>query len=148
MKKAVIIVLLLMQAPLLFAQERVNSMGEAKEKASSEGKSILLVFAGSDWCIPCIKLEKQIWSSDKFKELARKDFVMLKADFPRREKNKLPEEKRKRNKQLADKYNPKGYFPLVVVLNSKGDVLGKTGYKKDLSPKEYYKHLKSFIDKQ
>ena len=49
----------------------------------------------------------------------------------------------KENKVLAEKYNTKGYFPLVVVLDSKGNVLGETGYKK-VSPKKYVSILNTF----
>jgi hypothetical protein len=68
---------------------------------------------------------------------------MLKADFPRRKANQLESEQIKRNTLLAEKYNPSGYFPFVVVLNSEGKVLGETGYK-NVSPTEYIAQLTAF----
>ena len=68
---------------------------------------------------------------------------MLKADFPRQKKNKLSKEQQKHNDLLAEKYNLEGYFPLVLILNAQGKVLGKTGYKK-LSPEKYISLLNSF----
>ncbi len=114
------------------------------EKASTENKHILLVFSGSDWCAPCIKLDKEIWQSDTFKKYAEENLMLYKADFPRKKKNKLPEELILRNKKLADKYNPLGYFPLVLLLDKNENILGKLGYKNN-TPSEYVLHLTTFV---
>lgn len=126
----------------VFAQDWKTNLNEAKELASKENKNIILVFSGSDWCAPCIKLEKNIWESQDFISHAAANWVLLKADFPRRKANKLSKEQTKENEMLAENYNPNGYFPLVVVLDSSGKTLGKTAYK-DISPKEYILHLQS-----
>jgi len=126
----------------MHAQEWQTSLVSAKEIASKEHKKIILVFQGSDWCAPCIKLDRKIWQSSDFKTYAKDHFVMLKADFPRRRKNKLPKEQEQKNKALAAKYNPNGHFPLVVVLNEKGEVLGKMGYK-NIKPTAFIKLLNS-----
>ena len=124
----------------MHAQEWQTSLVSAKEIAAKENKKIILVFQGSDWCAPCIKLDRKIWQSSDFKTYAKDHFVMLKADFPRRRKNKLPKEQEQKNNALAAKYNPNGHFPLVVVLNKKGEVLGKIGYK-NVKPTAYIKLL-------
>ena len=126
-----------------FSQNWITSINDAKEIASKENKKIVLVFQGSDWCAPCIKLDKEIWSTQEFKNYADKNFVMLKADFPRKKKNKLTEKEKKSNQQLMEKYNTRGYFPFVAVLDKNGNVLGNTGYKK-ATPKEYISLLASF----
>ena len=41
--------------------------------ASKESKPIILVFQGSDWCAPCIKLDREILSSDTFKKYANEN---------------------------------------------------------------------------
>ncbi len=127
----------------LQAQEWENDINIALERASNENKKVILVFSGSDWCAPCIKLEREIWNSPEFVEYSKHHFIMLRADFPRKKKNQLSEEQQKKNAMLFEKYNPEGYFPLVVVLNSKGEVLGTTTYKK-ISPEEYINELNSF----
>ncbi len=126
-----------------FAQDWITNFDEAKQLASSKNQNIVLVFQGSDWCAPCIKLDKEIWSSQEFQKLAKDHFVMLQADFPRRKANKLSEALTAQNAKLAAIYNSQGYFPLVVVLNAKGDVLGKTGYEK-ITPSAYFKKLTAF----
>ncbi len=143
MLKQSFLLLLLFFAVAVNAQNWQTDIDEAKAMASAENKKIVLVFQGSDWCAPCIKLEREIWSSDEFKKYAEKHFVMLKADFPRRKKNQLSEEQQKKNNKLAEKYNLHGYFPFVVVLDKDGNILGTTGYKK-MSPEEYIKLLSSF----
>lgn len=125
------------------AQEWHTDFKKATQIATEKHQKIILVFQGSDWCAPCIKLDRKIWSSDTFKKYAKENFVMLKADFPRRKKNKLSKEKTAQNGLLAEKYNPQGHFPLVVVLDSKGNALGTTGYKK-MSPQKYIDLLSSF----
>jgi len=125
------------------AQEWLTNIETAKEVASKTNKHIVLVFQGSDWCAPCIKLEKEIWESEEFRTYAKKNFVLLKADFPRKKKNKLTKEQQLQNNQLMEKYNLKGYFPFVVILDNNGKALGNTGYKKT-SPTEYIKLLASF----
>ncbi len=127
----------------IVAQEWNTDIGVAKSMASTLQQNIVLVFQGSDWCAPCIKLDKEVWSTEEFKTYAQDHFVMLQVDFPRRKKNKLSKEQEDHNNKLAEKYNQNGYFPFVVVLNKDGKVLGQTGYKK-LSPTAYIELLTSF----
>lgn len=127
----------------VFSQEWQTNFDEAKKLASKNNENIVLVFQGSDWCAPCIKLDREIWSTETFKKLSQNHFVMLKADFPRKKANKLSDELTLQNSKLAETYNNQGIFPLVVVLNKDGKVLGKTGYEK-LSPSDYFKKLTSF----
>lgn len=126
-----------------FAQDWFTNFDKAKQEASQSHHNIILVFQGSDWCTPCIKLDKEIWSTAEFQELAKDHFVMMQADFPRKKANKLPEDIAEQNGMLAEKYNQQGYFPFVVVLNPEGKVLGNAGYEK-MSPTEYYNKLTSF----
>ncbi|MGF1560123.1 MAG: thioredoxin family protein [Flavobacteriaceae bacterium] len=128
----------------VFSQDWQASYQEAVKASAENNEPIILVFSGSDWCAPCIKLDKNIWQSPKFKTYANEHYVLYRADFPRKKANQLSAERTMENVELADRYNPKGYFPLVVVLDKKGKVLGTTGYKK-LTPTEYVSHLNSFI---
>ncbi|MAQ74795.1 MAG: thiol-disulfide isomerase [Aquimarina sp.] len=142
-KNIFFIVLITVCSVSLNAQNWTTSFDEAKDQASKKGFPIVLVFQGSDWCAPCIKLDKEIWSTEEFKKYAKDHFVMLKADFPRKKKNQLPDEQRKQNEMLAEKYNKNGYFPFVIVMDKEGKVLGETGYKK-MSPADYIKLLSSY----
>ena len=143
MKIRTFFLILFIGSATIWAQEWQTDFNYAKELAKSGDKPIILVFQGSDWCAPCIKLEQQIWSSEEFKNYSSDHFVLLLADFPRKKQNKLSVEQQEKNKYLAETYNQNGYFPLVVVLDKDGRVLGQTGYKK-ITVKEYIGLLESF----
>ena len=128
----------------LSAQEWQTDLDTAKKIALEENRPIVLVFQGSDWCAPCIKLNREIWSTNTFKNYSKEHFVMLLADFPRKKVNALPDSQQQKNKELAEKYNKQGFFPFVVVLDKNGNVLGETGYEKT-TPDAYIHHLESFI---
>ncbi len=126
------------------AQDWQTDIGIAQNLAKANDLPIILVFQGSDWCAPCIKLDREVWSTDEFKTYAKNHYVMLQADFPRRKNNALPKEQLNKNKSLAEKYNRNGIFPFVVVMNGDGEVYGETSYKK-LAPKEYINEMNSFL---
>lgn len=141
MKKIALVVVLLISS-IGFSQNWKSSLEEAKIEAAKENKQILLVFSGSDWCAPCMKLEKNIWKSEVFKNEANEKYVLIKADFPKKKANQLSAELTENNKKLADKYNKEGNFPLVVKLDKNGKVKGMTGFK-NVSADQYVKLLNS-----
>ena len=126
-----------------FSQNWQTTFDEAKMMAAKENKNIVLVFSGSDWCAPCMKLEKNIWMSNEFIAEAEKSWVTYKADFPKKKANQLTPELTEQNKKLAEKYNKGGSFPLVVLLDKNGKVLGMTGFK-NVSAVEYVAMIKKF----
>jgi thioredoxin-related protein len=95
----------------------------AKKKAETEHKLILMNFSGSDWCIPCIRLHDEIFENISFKRFADSNLVLINADFPRLKKNQLSKEQQKKNDKLADKYNPQGSFPFTLLLDPGGKVI-------------------------
>ena len=143
MKKIIFVSLLLVTLFNATSQNWTTDLEEAKQIASQNKKQIVLVFQGSDWCAPCIKLERNIWSTEEFKAYANDNYVMLKADFPRKKKNALSETQQDKNNKLAEMYNKNGHFPLVVILDSTGKILGETGYIKT-SPNNYITHINTF----
>jgi thioredoxin-related protein len=143
MKKFISITFLFLSS-LGFAQQWSTNIDEAKAQATAENKTIVLVFSGSDWCAPCIKLDKNVWQSEEFKAFAAEKLVLLRADFPKKKANVLPEALQNSNKTLAEKYNQEGYFPLVVVLNAQGKVIAKKGYENQNAAK-YVAELQALI---
>lgn len=132
----------LMVSNIGFGQNWQSTFEEAQAIAVKENKNIVLVFSGSDWCAPCMKLEKTVWMSDAFAKEAEKSWVTYKADFPKKKANQLSPELTEQNKKLAEKYNKGGSFPLVVLLDKNGKVLGMTGFK-NVSAEEYVKIILS-----
>jgi uncharacterized protein YyaL (SSP411 family) len=103
----------------------ITNFEHAREQALSNQKLILLSFSGSDWCIPCIKMEETFFEHPMFKEFAEAHFILLKADFPRTKKYQLDPKQVKQNEKLAEKYNPEGVFPLTLIMTPGGKVLQK-----------------------
>ncbi len=145
MKKFCIILLVLISSSS-FSQDWKTNFEEAKQEATKENKNILLVFSGSDWCAPCIKLDNVVWKSEAFKSESEKKWVLYKADFPKKKANQLSVEQTESNNKLAEKYNRNGSFPLVILLDKTGKVIGMTGFK-NISATEYIQLIHSLEKK-
>lgn len=121
MKTLVSAILMVAFSVAFHAQNRLET---AKKTAAENKELILLNFSGSDWCIPCIKLHKNIIETSEFKNLETENVIVyINADFPRNKKNQLTPELKKENAALADQYNPKGIFPYTLLLDAGGKVL-------------------------
>ena len=126
-----------------YSQNWKTNFEDAKTQAMNENKNILLVFSGSDWCAPCIKLDKTVWQSEEFKKESESKWVIYRADFPKKKVNQLDSVLTESNKKLAAQYNAEGYFPLVLLLDKTGTVLGVDGYK-NISAAAYIQLIHSF----
>ncbi|PCJ59453.1 MAG: thiol-disulfide isomerase [Planctomycetota bacterium] len=120
----------------------------AKKESKESKKKILIFFSGSDWCINCMKLKKRVLSTDKFIAFAKKNFILLNADFPIKKKNKLSKEQTKINETLAEKFNPKGTSPALAIVDQNGKQLGALNGYKNESIQEVLDYLKKIIDKK
>lgn len=139
MKKFFLILSVLFTS-LLYSQDWKLDFEQAKKLAIEENKNIVIVFSGSDWCAPCIKLDRNIWQSEAFNKAAEENWIIVRADFPRKKANQLEEIQITKNRKLAEKYNTEGSFPLVVVVDKNGKLLGKMGFK-NVTPEEYIKMI-------
>jgi thioredoxin-related protein len=97
----------------------------AQARARSERKLLLIDFTGSDWCPPCILLNRQVFSQPEFAEYAGQHLVLLEVDFPRGKKQSA--EQKAANEKLAERFGIDG-FPTVIVLDSDGKKIGELGY--------------------
>jgi len=123
----------------------------AKQASKKTGKPILIEFSGSDWCVPCIRLEKQVFKQEPFIAFARHNLVLLYCDLPYRKK--ISKELKAQNEALAEQYHVKIY-PTVVMVDSAGEIFHREdGYQGD--PGEVYvdklqkalrKHGKKTVD--
>jgi len=143
MKKLLLLFLLLAQS--LGAQEWLTDFGQAKQQAQQEDKYILLNFSGSDWCIPCIQMKEQIFAVDAFQQFAAEKLVLLNADFPRRGKNKLSKAQQASNEALAGRYNPEGQFPMTLLLDAKGKKLSSWKGLPQLSPEAFVEAISDHL---
>ncbi len=106
-------------APSLASVAWQTDLPAAQEKAAAEGKKVLVLFTGSDWCPPCIALKKNILSQPSFEAYAQEHFVLVELDFPRKpaSPNALAA-----NKKLQRKYNVSA-FPTMLALSPEGVAL-------------------------
>jgi len=109
----------------------LTDLQSAQARAKAEGKSVLLFFHGSDWCPPCVELQRQVFDSPAFAQFARQWLVLVDVDFP--EKHKQDEGLRRVNLALKTRFNlspqPGEGFPTIVLLNDAGEtVFQETGY--------------------
>lgn len=60
-----------------------TNIEEAVKKAKAEGKLVMVEFTGSEWCPPCIMMNKEVFSKQEFLDGAQKDYVLVKIDVPK-----------------------------------------------------------------
>jgi thioredoxin-related protein len=125
------------------AQE--TGLVNATDEAKKDGKHILIIFSGSDWCIPCIRLEKEVFTKQTFTTFADSCLVIVKADFPRLKKHQLPKEEKMNNEVLAERYNKQGSFPFTVLTDENGKVLKTWEGASVGTPENFVSQLKSFF---
>jgi thioredoxin-related protein len=97
----------------------------AVAQAKTEKKLVLLFFHGSDWCPPCIKMQKEVFDNNGFIAFASQKLVFLDVDFPY--KNKLSDAQLKHNNALKKQFGlPEEFtqgYPQVVIIDDSGKVL-------------------------
>ena len=98
-----------------------------KEKPGKGGqKLVYMLFTGSDWCPPCMKLEDTILHNSDFKAYSASHLKMRIVDFPRN--NNQSKEEKAENNQLKSKFKISG-FPTVVILDNGGrEIARKVGF--------------------
>ena len=111
----------------------------AKKQAAAEKKPILMFFTGSDWCIWCQRLHEDVLDKPEFKDFSQK-LVLVELDFP--QTKQLPDELKKQNAELAEKFKVDGY-PCTVVLAADGET--KLGTLSGYSP-EYIARIQDILD--
>jgi protein disulfide-isomerase len=112
-------------------------------KAKATGKPALVDFTGSDWCIWCQRLDKEIFSQSEFKDYVKDKYQLVTVDFP--QLHPLPQKKAEEHQALADKYHVEG-FPTVIVLNGDGKEIGRLGYVEG-GPKAFIAELEKVTKK-
>ena len=116
----------------------------AKAESKKTGKPILINLTGSDWCGWCIKIEKNVFSKDVFKDFAKKNLVLMEADFPR--KKELSKDLAKQNDKLRVKYLNEGY-PTVWLLDAEGNKLSEDLGTFGQDPEKWVKMLEKKLSK-
>jgi thiamine biosynthesis lipoprotein len=120
----------------------LQNPSQAFAAAAQSGKKILLVFSGSDWCVPCIQFDKKVLADSTFLSFANDHLILLEADFPQRKK--IPSPLRQQYDSLAAAFNPSGAFPQVVLLSPEKKLMANVPYRQQ-SPEGFIAALKQFM---
>ena len=126
---------------ICFAQVMQNP-DKAFNLAKQTGKTVMLIFSGSDWCIPCIQFNKTILSDSSFLRFAGDNLVLLEADFPQRRKIAAP--LRLQYDSLAAAFNQNGAFPYVVLLSPEKKLMTDVPIRQQ-SPDDFITTLKQLL---
>lgn len=97
----------------------LTNISEAQDESKRTQKPLFIEFTGSDWCPPCIMMEKAVFSKEKFLKGAKKDFILVKIDIPQGDQ-KLTE----KNQKVLEEYGVTG-VPTVLLLDEKGQEISR-----------------------
>ena len=92
----------------------------AQKKAKAEKKLVLMDFTGSDWCLPCLELQRNVLDTPEFRKYAEDKFVLMQVDLPQRA---IDGKLRAANEALAARYNV-GSYPTILVVTPQGKIVG------------------------
>lgn len=115
---------------------------ESLATAKTDGRPLLLLFTGSDWCPPCMQLERNVLQSETFKQFAAEELVLMKADFPRGQQD---EAIARQNARLQQQYPVRAY-PTVLLVEPESEkvIAAQPGYGGQ-SPEEYVSRLRQAL---
>lgn len=84
MKKLINTILLIFLIQIGFAQEveMITDWNKAKELAEKESKRILIILTGSEWCVPCKKMDKNVIDNFEFQKYAEQNLIVFLIDLP------------------------------------------------------------------
>ena len=115
----------------------ITDFNKARTIASQQDRFLFLAFTSMDSSEYSQKMDREIFESDPFKQYARKNLVLVRADFP--STTTQPAALSAQNKMLAELYAVRGY-PTVIVVNPLGQRVVETKYIKG-GPAEFLSEL-------
>ena len=133
--------LLLLSFSFVLAAAEINwqtDFAAAAKAAKETKKPVVMLFTGSDWCPPCMRMAKETWQNAAVIDYVNKNCIPLLVDLPRRKQ--LPPEQVRKNQQLAEKYKLQ-FRPTIVVTDADGKELGRTGFN---MPDDFLTFLKKY----
>ena len=127
-------------AATLLAEDKlwVSDFEKARQTAAKEGKDLLMNFTGSDWCVWCVKLKKEVFDLEAFKMAVPKNFVLVELDYPQ-DPSKLSKAVQEQNERLRQQFPIPGY-PTILLADASGRPYAQTSYEEG-GPDAYVKML-------
>lgn len=114
-------------APLAGAAEGrwLTSYDEAMAAAREQGRPVLTIFTGSDWCPHCRTLESNVLHTDTFRAWAEDRLVLLMIDLPQ---EGISAEERRSRSSVCIKYGVRTFPSAVLIGPDGGRITAQTGY--------------------
>ncbi len=122
LKTKLITLFLLLLVTISYCQKKYDDLEIAKKEAEVSNKNILIILTGSDWCKPCIKMEKNVIENNEFIEYANQNLILFEINLPRH----LDYDSKivKNYIYLRDKYQTNS-LPSLILVNSEGKEITK-----------------------
>ena len=111
-----------------------TNLESALALAKQNKKFVMAQFTGSDWCPPCIMMQKAVFSMSSFTRLVPKKFILVKIDVPRSN-----EAMSLKNSKVMKNYNVTG-VPTILLFGDDGKEFSRFGASQ-------YPTVEGFIDK-
>ncbi len=93
--------------------------------AAKENKPVLLFFHGSDWCPPCIKMQREVFADSSFISFAKSKLIFLDIDF--RRKPRLSAAQLKHNQAVKKQFGlPDDFtqgYPQIIIIDATENLL-------------------------
>jgi thiol:disulfide interchange protein len=115
----------------------LTSIDAGLKQAKAEDKLVMVQFTGSDWCPPCMMMDKAVFSKKEFLEGAQKGYVLVKLDAP----NSDPELK-KSTEGLMRKYRVMG-VPTILLFDAEGKEFKRFGASENPTVEGFIQRLKN-----
>jgi thiol:disulfide interchange protein len=120
----------------------MTNIDAALSKAKAEKKNVLVEFTGSDWCPPCIMMDKKVFSKKEFTDAAKKNFILVKIDIPNKDK-----ELKKKNVKVMKDYRVSG-VPTVLLFGEDGNEFHRFSAGQYPSIEKFLAHLNEQLEKK
>ena len=114
--------------------------------AKADGGAVFVNFTGSDWCGWCRLMDRQVFSTDEWKEWAKGSGVHFAwVDFPE-DVSLLPDKQtQERNEKLSRQYEVEG-FPTYFLLDSEGEAVWQGGASREATPEKFIAELEGALE--
>jgi thiol-disulfide isomerase/thioredoxin len=116
----------------------------AKSEAVRTKKPIFLLFTGSDWCAPCMQLEREVLSQKAFKSFAEDNLILVKMDFIRKGPQPSIEMQVHRDTVATNYLGERQSVPTVFLLKEDGSMIAKTTFRKG-GADAYVRHIRQLL---
>lgn len=97
----------------------------AMAAARDQGKPVLTIFTGSDWCPHCRTLEEKVLHTETFRQWADDRLVLLMIDLPQQG---ISAEERAIRSRVCVKYGVRTFPSAVLIGPDGGRITAQTGY--------------------